>query len=163
MAILLRPYRPHDASATLKIFLDAVTVGAKGDYTPQQLAAWAGTPTDHKDWHANRAATTTMVAEVAGEVVGFADLDVTDNPGYINMLFVTPTHTGHGVGSVLLEWAIATGRKWGIARLTAHASITARTVFATHGFEVVETCSPVIRGTALNNFLMVKDLSVPLS
>lgn len=96
MAILLRPYRPHDASTTLKIFLDAVTVG-------------------------------------------------------------------QGVGSVLLEWAIATGRKWGIARLTAHASITARTVFATHGFEVVETCSPVIRGTALNNFLMVKDLSVPLS
>lgn len=39
--VTVRAYRGEDASATLAIFLAAVTVTASGDYSPAQIAAWA--------------------------------------------------------------------------------------------------------------------------
>lgn len=158
MAILLRPYRPQDASATLQVFSSAVLLGAAADYSTEELRAWAGAPCDHSAWHENRTGPGTIVAELSGQIVGFTEIDLQDNPGYINMLFVHPDHTRQGVGHTLLDWAIAAARKSGIKQVSTHASLTARPVFAAHGFEVVETCAPVIRGVTLQNFFMTKDL-----
>ncbi|MGO3795725.1 MAG: GNAT family N-acetyltransferase [Pauljensenia sp.] len=40
--VRLRPYTSEEAQATLEVFTAAVTVTAAVDYTPEQLAAWAG-------------------------------------------------------------------------------------------------------------------------
>ena len=48
------------------------------------------------------------VAEAAGAVVGYADLDAERaGPGWLHSLYVLPEHTGRGVGSLLLDLAKA--------------------------------------------------------
>jgi GNAT superfamily N-acetyltransferase len=64
-----------------------------------------------------------IVAEVEGEVVGFANCVVHENTWetqavcYLEDLFVTPGVRGQGVGAALLEWLRNAMRAEGWARL----------------------------------------------
>lgn len=64
-----------------------------------------------------------VVAEVEGEVVGFANCVVHENTWetqpvcYLEDLFVAPGQRGHGVGTALLEWLRNAMRAEGWARL----------------------------------------------
>ena len=46
----------------------------------------------------------------------------------------------------------------GAVELSTHASLTARPFFEAHGFAVVVEQHPVLRGVALTNFVMRRDL-----
>jgi GNAT superfamily N-acetyltransferase len=64
-----------------------------------------------------------IVAEVDGQVYGFANCVVHENTWeaqavcYLEDLFVTPSARGHGVGSALIEWLHNAMRAEGWARL----------------------------------------------
>ncbi|MBO3102069.1 GNAT family N-acetyltransferase [Cellulomonas fengjieae] len=153
--MILRPYRESDGPATLDVFLRAIRLTARRDYTPEQVAAWASDDIDPEQWEARRAAARTQVAQVDGRVVGFTDVD---ESGYVDMLFVDPDVARRGVGSALLDWAAATARELGATELSTHASLTARPVFERHGFVVVVEQRPVLRGVTMTNFVMRRAL-----
>ncbi|WJL96503.1 GNAT family N-acetyltransferase [Microbacterium sp. ET2] len=155
-AVRIRPYRSDDAAATLEVFLDAVTVTAAADYSPEQIAAWAR-PEERTvaEWDAGRRSRSTYVALVDGEVAGFSDVDPS---GYVDMMFVASRFAGRGVATALLAAMEEKARALGATRVSADVSITARRFFARRGFIVHAEQHPVRAGVELINFRMVKTL-----
>ena len=153
--IELRRYRSEEASATLAVFRAAVRRTALADYSPLQVETWAPDLIDATAWAESRAAISTWVADVEGEVAGFVDLSP---EGLIDMLYVHPDHGGRGLGSDLLEVVEQQGRDLGLPELTAHVSATALGVFLRRGFRVVRPQSVELRGVAFRNFVMAKRL-----
>jgi putative acetyltransferase len=132
----IRSYRsPDDAAATFRIFRSAVLQTAAAVYTPEQIAAWAGSDRhDVSGWDLRRRQASTSVAEIDGAVVGFADL-VPD--GLVDMLFVDPVAGRRGVARALLTTVMRDARLRGMPELRTMASRSAQPVFANLGFTVV--------------------------
>ncbi|WP_203580351.1 GNAT family N-acetyltransferase [Microbacterium hibisci] len=153
----VRSYRAEDARATLTIFLAAITETAAADYSPEQVQAWARPDRRNlTEWDAARKSRNTYVAVIGGEVVGFSDVAET---GYIDMMFVSPTHARRGVARTLLTTLEQRARDAGASRLTADVSITARPFFERAGFQVVAEQHPVTGGVQMTNFHMAKSLA----
>jgi putative acetyltransferase len=152
--VTVRDFVLDDSAATLSVFLDAITVTASADYSPEQVAAWSA-PQDRtvKDWGLSRASINTIVAVVDGRIAGFSDVN---GDGYIHMMFVAPQVARRGVGGELLAEAERRAKTLGATTLSTNASITARPFFEHHGFDVVTEQYPVIRGVSLINHHMIK-------
>lgn len=154
--VRLRGYREGDAAATLEVFQRAVRHTAAQHYDAEQIAAWAPDVVDLGAWHARRARVWTVVAELQGRVIGFADLA---DGGLLDMLFVHPDAGSRGVARVLVEAVCGHARSRGIARLVTHASRAARPVFDHLGFVLdAENKLNLVRGVRVPNFDMHLDL-----
>ena len=143
----IRAYRDDDFSTLCQIFLRAVRETASQHYSPAQIDAWA--QVDDARWRQKMATSRVLVAEKEGEVVGF----ITAVDRYIDLLFVTPTHSRQGVACALLAELFAlipTGT------LTVEASITARPCFERMGFQVIAEQRVVARGEEFVNYRMEK-------
>jgi putative acetyltransferase len=155
--VAIRTYERSDATDTLTIFTEAITGTASGDYTPEQIRAWAKPgQRDLSTWHAAMETRNSIVATVDDAVVGFSDNDAT---GYIDMMFVSPRHIRRGVATRLLAYVERRARIAGFRELTADVSITARPFFERFGFEVVAEQHPVKDGVELTNYAMRKVLT----
>lgn len=152
----VRAYASADAAPTLDVFLNAVQVTAAGDYSPEQIAAWAR-PGNRNigEWNQRRTASETIVAVVGDQIAGFSDLDA---DGLIDMMFVAPAWGRRGVASALMEENLARAEQRGIKRLHADVSITARTFFERSGFVAVREQHPVVDGVLMTNFRMERVL-----
>ena len=78
-------------------------------------------------------ATETWVAELGGAVVAFCSL----RAGWLDQLYVAPGHTGHGIGSRLVELA-KERQPDGLQLWTFQVNIGARRFYERHGFRAVE-------------------------
>lgn len=153
--VTLRRFVRADGPATLDVFVRAVRVTARRDYSATQVAAWAPDDLDPVAWTSRRETGRTCVACVDGQVVGFTDVD---GQGYVDMMFVDPDHGGRGVASALLGWVVDVARREGVPELSTHASLTARPFFEARGFVVERAQRPVLRGIELVNFVMRRRL-----
>lgn len=168
MRFLIREYRSDDASQTLELFRRSVVVLASHDYDERQIQAWAGHTGTVWQWDRRRLAANTWMAAagtgtdrpdgadrtgVGAAIAGFIDCDET---GYIDMLFVDPSHARQGVASMLLIEAERHAASHGISGLSVHASITARPFFEHHGFHVERIRHPEIGDVSFTNYLMVR-------
>lgn len=152
----VRRYRSEDASATLAVFVAAVTVTASADYSTEQIAAWARPERRNAaDWDRAMSGRNSYVALIDGEIAGFSDVSAN---GYIDMMFVAPKHARHGVARTLLMTLETNARESGTKCLSADVSITARPFFERQGFTVVAEQHPLIAGVRLTNFRMTKPL-----
>jgi putative acetyltransferase len=149
--MLIRAYLPADAEVTLSIYTRAIRTISSRDYSPEQIAAWAPDSIDIETWAAKRAANDTVVATIHDRVAGFTDLHPS---GYIGVLFVDPHFTRRGVASALMSWIEGTARERGLDELSSHVSLTAKSFFERHHFEVVERRHPVVTGVTMTNFHM---------
>jgi GNAT superfamily N-acetyltransferase len=77
--------------------------------------------------------TETWVAEVDGAVVAFCSL----GPGWVEQLYVTPGHTGRGIGSRLVVLA-KERQPAGLQLWTFQVNGGARRFYERHGFRAVE-------------------------
>ena len=150
-----------DAAATLAVFLDAITVTASADYSPQQVAAWSA-PQDRTvpEWGLSRASTRTIVAIVDGRIAGFSDVDI---DGYIHMMFVASEFGRRGVARALLWEVESRARSAGATVVWTNASITARPFFERYGFAVIAEQYPVSHGVQLANYRMTKQVKTAAS
>ena len=155
----IREYGSDDASATLAVFLAAVTDTAAADYLPEQIAAWARPgQRDLSEWDRSRLATNTYVAVVDGSIAGFSDVS---DEGYIDTMFVHPRHGRRGTGRTLLSFLEDRARRFGAQQLSADVSLTARPLFEAHGFVVKAEQHPIASGVEMTNFRMAKLLQRP--
>lgn len=146
----LRPYRTGDLAAIAALFYESVHTLCRGDYTTEQLGAWATGHIDEKAWDASFRAHHTLVAEENGVLLGFADMT---EDGYLDRLYVHPAHTKKGVATAL---ANALEAACPAAQFTTHASMTARPFFEKRGYRVEQEQQVVRRGVTLTNFVMKK-------
>ena len=117
-------YREEDGPLLAALFYDTVHTVNAGDYTPEQLAAWAPDGRDLKAWDRSFRDHIALVAEEQGIIVGFADLDPTAE--YLDRLYVHRSFQGRGVGTALCAALEGYALSCGAQRIETHASITAR-------------------------------------
>ena len=151
----IRRYFPEDAPALAALFARTVRAVNAADYSPEQVEAWVAGVHDFVPWRERLGRATTLVAEHAHGVAGFATLE---SGGYLDLLFVDPAHLRNGVATRLLAALIAHPNSIGLRRIETEASITARPFFERQGFRVVREQEVEQRGVKFRNFLMVREL-----
>jgi putative acetyltransferase len=151
----VRKFRLDDAEEIVELFRGTVHNVNSRDYSDEQLEAWAPAQIDFETWRASLAKNFSVVAEIAGQIVGFADL--ADN-GCINRLFVHQDFQRGGIASRLLITLERAARRAGLTRLVAEVSITARPFFAKHGYLLLAEQHPIRNGVALTNYRMEKSM-----
>ena len=89
----IRKYRPSDCRELAELFYDTVHTVNAGDYTKEQLDAWATGHVDLEAWDRSFREHHTLVALEDGAVIGFGDID---GSGYLDRLYAralsAPTH-----------------------------------------------------------------------
>lgn len=151
--MIIREYRSSDLQEIVELFYDTVHTVNAGDYTPEQLNAWADGSPDLTEWGRTLSAHTAFVAVEGGIIVGFGDIDAS---GYLDRLYVHRDFQRRGAASALcdaLEGAIKA------ERIVTHASITARPFFERRGYRVIQAQRVVRHGVSMTNYRMEKQLS----
>jgi putative acetyltransferase len=97
-----------------------------------------------------------VAADENDRIVAFIDLEA---DGHIDRLFCAPEGAGRGIASQLYGAVEAEAREQGIARLYTEASELARRFFERKGFTVKERQEMILRGVAIHNYSMFKDLA----
>ena len=151
----MRRFRVSDAEEIVALFRETVHKVNSRDYSRDQLEAWAPEQIDVEAWRASLANNYSVVAEIAGRIVGFCDLA---DRGYINRLFVHHEFQRAGIATRLLNTIERAARRAGITRLVADVSITARPFFAKHGYLLLVEQHPIRNGVTLTNYKMEKSL-----
>lgn len=98
----IRKYRPSDCRELAELFYDTVHTVNAGDYTKEQLDAWATGHVDLEAWDRSFREHHTLVALEDGAVIGFGDID---GSGYLDRLYVHPALSGQGRGNRPLRQA----------------------------------------------------------
>ena len=145
----LREYRASDCPELTRLFYDTVHSVCAGEYTPEQLDAWADGRPDLKAWARSLSAHDTLVAEEEGRILGFGDMTA---EGYLDRLFVHREAQGRGIASALC--AALEGR-CSAPEFTVHASKTARTFFQSRGYQVVREQQVERRGVLLLSLIHI--------
>jgi len=150
---MIRKYKTGDEKYIAQIYHNAIYQLAAGDYTQEQLDAWANPPLNLEDCeHKQRCeAKQPFVNERDGRVVGFIELDP---DGHIDCAYVDPAYSRMGVMSEIMEEVKRTARRMNIPKLFAEVSITARPFFEHHGFIWIRDTTANIRGVSLKNYIM---------
>ncbi len=156
--MIVRDYTGSDAEEICRLFYETVGAVNLGDYSPEQVRAWAPAPPDPDVWHARMSGRHTLVAAKDGEVVGFIELE---EDGHLDMLYCRRDFVGRGVGSLLYAAVEERAGEIWLGRIFTEASITARPFFERHGFTVLRPNSVVRQGVELVNFSMEKALPTP--
>ena len=148
-AIRLRPYQPEDCPQLAQLFYETVHSINARSYTPEQLDAWADGQVDLPQWNQTFLTHRTLVALDSSTIAGFADMD---EEGYFDRLFVHRDYQRRGIATALCD-ALESAAP---ARITTHASITARPFFESRGYRVIRQQQVLRKGVLLTNYTMEK-------
>lgn len=151
----LRRFQPSDTDQIAQLFHDTIRAVNLGDYTKEQIKAWAPDDIHFRDWEAKCSSKYTLVAENDGKIAGFAELD---DDGHIDCFYCHKDFQGQGVGRILYRGIEKEARKHCLERLYVEVSITAKPFFLKMGFSVVTKQTVETHGVEFINFLMEKYL-----
>ena len=154
--MLIRNFRPDDPPLLRAVFHASVHQLTARDYTAEQRQAWAPLEHDAAQWAARVQARQPFVAELEGEVAGFADLQ---DSGYIDLFFVAPAFAGRGVAKALMAHIETSAARRGITALSADVSLTAEPFFIKSGFSVERRQQVERAGVVLANARMSRVLA----
>jgi putative acetyltransferase len=128
------------------------------DCSPAQIAAWASDDIDPDERASRFAGRFVVVAEDAGRLAGFAELEAN---GHIDRVYVSADDQGQGVARAVLAAVVGEARRLGLVRLLVEASITARPFFESQGFAMLAPQVVVRRGVEFVNYRMERMLAEP--
>ena len=132
--IILSEYRPGEAAALVRLFYNTVHSVCLGDYTQEQVDAWADGTADPAVWEQSFLRHQTLVARIGGDF------------------------QRQGVATALAQALEQRAAEKGFSRITVHASVTARPFFEKRGWRVVREQQVERKGVFLTNYIMEKDL-----
>ena len=149
----IRDFKIGDEEPLWTVFFSAIHETASRDYSQVQLDAWAPSTINMDAWIKRIRAINPFVAELDGEIAGYADLQPN---GYIDHFFVAGRFARRGVGSLLMNRIHEAAKQMNIPILTSEVSLTARGFFERWGFTVEQPQIVQINGVELKNFRMRK-------
>ena len=153
--IHIRTYELSDIDDLIALFRDSVRRVARRDYTQEQVIAWTPDDIDRDARTLRHSSKPTWVAEIAGTMVGFSDLEP---DGHLDCMYVHADYQRRGVATRLLAQVEAAAKERGIGRLYSEVSITARPFFERRGFSVIAAQVVTARGQKFLNYRMEKFL-----
>ena len=151
----IRRYEPGEEASLFDVYFTAIHLVARHDYTAEQVEAWAPRDVDISLWQEKIRRINPFVAELNGELVGYADVQ---QDGYIDHLFVSGKHPRRGIGSLLMTRILEEAKTLAASTLTSHVSRTAQPFFEKFGFVVTERLYPEVRGIVIPNALMSRNI-----
>ena len=149
--INIRTHLKQDDNGLWKLKYDTIRNINTRDYSLAQVKSWAPTIKPPETWAARISAMQPFVAEINGQIVGFADLQ---SDGYIDHFFCHVDFQGQGVGNALMNRIFEQAQEDHLERLYSQVSITAKPFFEHFGFEVIKQQQVDVRGQVLINYLM---------
>lgn len=155
--IKIRLFAAPDAEQVAQLFHETVREVNARDYSSAQVRAWAPDDVHFRDWAAVCASRFTYVAEEAGAIAGFAELEPN---GHIDCFYCHKDYQRRGVGSQLYQAIEAKALELLISRLFVEVSTTAKPFFQRMGFALIEEQTAPCRGETFINFAMEKTLSL---
>jgi putative acetyltransferase len=158
--LALRPFLPADTPMLAAIFRASIDELAAEDYSEAQREAWASAAADEGAFAARLAERLTLVATLAGSVVGFIALEGAEQ---IDMFYVHPAVAGQGIGKMLYDALEKLAMSRGTNRLTVEASDTARGFFERRGFVAQQRNTVLRAGEWLANTTLEKKLKATRS
>lgn len=152
--LTIRKYMPSDCIHLTELFYQTVhSVNAK-DYTDEQLNAWATGSVNLDIWNKSLSEHYTIVAVKDNTIVGFGDID---DSGYLDRLYVHKDYQNQGIATAICNELERISR---IAKITTHASITAKPFFTSRGYKIVKEQRVIRNGILLTNYIMEKSPNV---
>lgn len=151
----IRRFRVGEEAALFNVHYSAIHLVASRDYSQEQVNAWAPNDLSEALWSEKIQSINPFVAEIGGEVVGYADLQPS---GYIDHFFVSGNHPRQGIGASLMGVIHQEASRLGMVELTSDVSLTAQPFFEKFGFHIVEQRLPVLRDIVVPNARMRKEL-----
>ena len=148
--MIIRPYRSSDCPTLAQIYYDTIHTVNAADYTPAQLDAWATGNVDLQVWDTYFLERHSFVAELDGQIVGFADMD---SSGYLGRLYVRHDFLGRGIGKTLCQAAEMAVK---VPKYTLHSSVTAKPFYEKMGYRAVEMRQMPRKDQFITIFVMEK-------
>ncbi|MEF8807908.1 GNAT family N-acetyltransferase [Natronomonas sp.] len=155
----IRPAEREDCEAVMLVHVGAIIEHGPNAYSDRQVAAWAAKTEGVARYEqaVDDPTTDLLVAEVDGEVAGFAELDRADEK--IEALFVAPEHGGAGIGTALLEECETRLRDLGVEISCLEAVLNAVGFYEAAGYERVErVTNTTTADTEVESIIMRKPL-----
>jgi len=130
--ITVRRATADDALDIYRVHISSIKEVCSGDYTAEQINAWAGGKTPERYVRAMNAGEVMFVALIDENIVGFGALDLLKST--IQAVYVHPQALGKGVGQALLLALEGKAREASIDELTLPSSLTARKFYEKNGY-----------------------------
>lgn len=130
----IRRFHADDGPGCWAVFVDAVRVGARDHYSPEELADWLPDdtcPTGYAEWLGGHF---TCVACDGNLVTGFMMMH---RDGYLDLAFVLARCRRTGLAALLYANILAEAHRLGLPRLTVRASRLAERFFVKAGWQPV--------------------------
>jgi ubiquinone/menaquinone biosynthesis C-methylase UbiE/N-acetylglutamate synthase-like GNAT family acetyltransferase len=145
-----------DVDELRTLFLETIVAVNSKDYNEEQIKVWS-TSADQEHFLIGRLKEQHfLVAESNGVITGFASLS---DAGYFDTMYVHKDFQGQGVGTLLLNAIEKVATALEVSQINTDVSITARSFFEKHGYQVDRQQQKHVRGTVFINYLMSKKLS----
>jgi len=141
--ITLRRAIPADCEQIARLHEASIRGLGTASYTPEEVDSWAAHLTVTPKRYLPAIERSDVLLAVAGpDVVGFAAL----NGQEVSAVYVSPTHTRHGVGRMLMDELIRLASERGIEDLHLNASMNAIPFYEAMGFAAIESTTWHSRG-----------------
>lgn len=144
----IRRYTNEDCATVAKLFYETVHTVNAGDYTAEQLFAWAKDCESQKVRRNDLLKQYTLIAEINGVIAGFGSID---SSGCLDLLFVHKDYQRKGVAT-----ALCNELEKNFSTINTHASITAKLFFENRGYVEINPQEVIRSGVKLKNFKMQK-------
>lgn len=154
--ITIRKGNATDLPEMLSLFKTSIDEVCKKDYDQHQLEAWKSGADNKERWIKVIRDQYVLVAVSGNQIAGFCTLD---QGNYIDLLFVHKDYQQKGIASILYNEVEKEVRLHHQMQITADVSKTARPFFERIGFHVIQEQEVNIKGIALTNYKMAKNLS----
>ena len=151
----LRTYAGDDYVAVAEVYRDAVETLARSAYSGEQVRMWASYPGGRGDFEERLARGGVIVAEIAGEVVAFGQLEPSD---HVAFLYCKGAFARRGLASAIYAELETQAKAAEAKELTTEASRISRGFFEKQGFTVTEVEQAVRLGVEFERFKMRKAL-----
>ena len=129
-------------------------------YSDEEIEAWCGALSPARYREALSGGVDFFVAHEEEQILGLCLFSLPAEELFA--LYVSPSHTGQGVGTMLLRYVESLGIRCNVPGLTVHSTVNAESFYARHGFlRLEEDRHELPGGRQLRCIRMYKSLSLP--
>ncbi len=152
----IRPLTDQDIPEVRELFRSTVLAVNSKDYAKEEIADWASCGDSIERWKELLAKNDYIGAlDRQGNIIGFSSMD---SDGHLHAMFVHENWQGRGVAARLLSEVEKMAQEYGVGKIHAEASITARPFFEKHGYRTMKEQKQKANKLFLTNYKMEKVL-----
>lgn len=129
--LLIRRATLDDRQAIYEIQRSAILETCRRSYPEEDVTVWAGLLSPDS-YHAIRDRYF-VVAEREGRIEGFGQLN--EQEGEVEAIYVSPSASGRGAGSAILQHLEERARQCGLKELKVRSTLNAESFYARHGYQ----------------------------